>query len=541
MSNKKAKKNVEEPKTKKNLLKDFFYLEQDKKKPNYFELITTAFLYVFLSSFALIISRKVYGDMTETKLYTLIAMFSIWLIIMIFGFVEKIRSKKANTLYFKQAAKNLSVTDIALIAYMLIAFISALISEYRHVAFVGVEARNEGYLMQLMYIAIFFMISRSYIHKLELKIFALASIPVALLGILQLNGYYVGRITYDITTQGTSFLTTLGNIDVVSTYLVTPIMLFTVLYCQSKEKFWRILYLASAAICFYFSIMIGVDSGYVGMAAAIFFMFPFIAKDRISASRMFQMLSVFLFVIYLEDQIAQIGNRNFTLFSKPFSEIMFLAAVACLVTSAIIFFIGRYIKIEKKFIWPVTYFVIAFVAAFIVIKKIMAMEEPQGSSVMLVLYQFGQILNGNIDDSFGSNRIYAWRVVWGFFKEKPILGHGPDTVFDLWLREEYQYSMKEFNVYFDKSHNDYLQVLVTTGLLGFISYLTFQFSLLVRSFKKFNQPLVIALVTASICFCVQAFFNIGVPIVAPYGWIIFGMLASVLRKKDELDEQEMGV
>ena len=115
--------------------------------------------------------------------------------------------------------------------------------------------------------------------------------------------------------------------------------------------------------------MIGVDSGYVGMAAAIFFMFPFIAKDRISASRMFQMLSVFLFVIYLENQIAQIGNRNFTLFSKPFSEIMFLAAVACLVTSAIIFFIGRYIKIEKKFIWPVTYFVIAFVAAFIVIKR----------------------------------------------------------------------------------------------------------------------------------------------------------------------------
>lgn len=84
-------------------------------------------------------------------------------------------------------------------------------------------------------------------------------------------------------------------------------------------------------------------------------------------------------------------------------------------------------------------------------------------------------------------------------------------------------------------------MLVTTGLLGFISYLTFQFSLLVRSFKKFNQPLVIALVTASICFCVQAFFNIGVPIVSPYGWIIFGMLASVLRKKDGLDEQEMGV
>ena len=100
------------------------------------------------------------------------------------------------------------------------------------------------------------------------------------------------------------------------------------------------------------------------------------------------------------------------------------------------------------------------------------------------------------------------------------------------MREEHIYSMAKYNTYFDKAHNDYLQVLVTTGILGLISYLAFQFSLLIRSLKKFDEPLVIALVTASICFCAQAFFNIGVPIVAPYGWIVFGMLASVLRKKE---------
>jgi hypothetical protein len=396
----------------------------------------------------------------------------------------------------------------------------------------GVEARNEGFLMQLMYVSMFFIISRTYVHKLELKIFALASIPVALLGILQINGYYVGKLTYNILTQGKSFLTTLGNIDVVSTYLVTPIMIFTVLYCQSKEKFFRILYLASAGICFYFSILIGVDSGYVGMVVAIAFMFPFIAKDRISATRMFHMISLFLFLIYLENQIAKIGTRNFVFFEKPLSNILFLGAIVALIISAIIYFIGKFIKIEKKFIWPVTYYVIAAIAIYFIIKKILAMPEPVDSSVMLVLYQFGQILKGNIQDEFGSNRIYSWRVVYNFFKEKPIIGHGPDTVFDLWMREEHVYSMAKYNTYFDKAHNDYLQVLVTTGILGLISYLAFQFSLLIRSLKKFDEPLVIALVTASICFCAQAFFNIGVPIVAPYGWIVFGMLASVLRKKE---------
>lgn len=533
MGKEKAKNNFDESNTKKNLIKDFFYLEQDKKKATHFELITTAFLYVFLATFALIISNKIYGDITETKFYTLISMFGIWLILMILGLIEKIRAKNINTLYFKEAIKDLSVTDIALIAYMIVALISAIFSEYQHTAFLGLPARNEGYLMQLLYVSMFFMISRTYINKLELKIFAVASIIVALLGILQVNGYYVGRITYDITTQGTSYLTTLGNIDIVSTYLVTPIMLFTVLYCQSKEKFWRLLYFASAGICFYFSILIGVRSGYVGMAVAIGFMFPFIAKDRLSASRIFQIASLFLALIYLEDQISKIGTRNFILFDKPFSNLVFLGVIGCILVSALIFFVGKFIKLNKKFIWPLVYFTLVGIAIIVVIKKIMVMPEPTGSPIKLILYEFGQILNGNIQDDFGSSRIYSWRVIFDFFKEKPILGHGPDTVFDLWMRKEYIYSMEKYKVYFDKAHNDYLQVLVTTGILGLLSYLTFQFSLLIRSFKKFDQPLVIALATASICFCAQAFFNIGVPIVSPYGWIIFGMLASILRKKEE--------
>ena len=267
---------------------------------------------------------------------------------------------------------------------------------------------------------------------------------------------------------------------------------------------------------------------------ALGFMFPFIAKDRLSASRIFQIASLFLLLLYLEDQISKIGTRNFVIFDKPFSELIFIGAIACLLISVFIYFVGKHIKLDKKFIWPLTYFILVAVAVVVVIRKIMVMPEPtKGRSFAIVLYQFGQILNGNIQDNFGSNRIYSWRVIFNFFKEKPIFGHGPDTVFDLWMRKEYIYSMEKYKVYFDKAHNDYLQVLVTTGILGLTSYLTFQLSLLIRAFKKFEQPLIIALVTASICFCAQAFFNIGVPIVSPYGWIIFGMLASVLRKKEE--------
>ncbi|MFA7673428.1 MAG: O-antigen ligase family protein [Clostridia bacterium] len=537
MSNKKKSKPTAEKEVKENFLKKIFTSVHDKKKMSYCELMTCGFLYIFLASFALIISNEVYGDITETKLYALIAMFGVWVILMFYGIVEKVRAKTLNSLYFKDSVKNLTVTDIALISYTLVAFLSSILSEYKTTSFLGLEGRNEGFLMQLMYISMFFMLSKFYVNKYELKIFAAASIIVAFIGILQINGYYVGKITYNITEYGTSYLTTLGNIDVVSTYLVTPIMLFTVLYCQSSEKIWRLLYFASAGMCFYFSILIGVDSGYVGMLAGLGIMFPFIAKDRISATRIFQMLAMFLSMIYLEDQISQIGTRNFVLFENPFSSIVFLGILACLAISAVIYFVGKHITVSKKCIWPIAYFLCVCMAGIVLIKKVLGMTtEPTDSSIKIALYQLGQILKGNLVDEYGSNRVYAWRVIYSFFKEKPIIGHGPDTVMDLWMREEYVYSMQKYNTYFDKAHNDYLQVLVTTGILGLVSYLTFQFSLLIRSFKKFNDPLVIALVTASICFCAQAFFNIGVPIVSPYGWILFGMLASVIRNKKDTEK-----
>jgi hypothetical protein len=225
MGKKKTVKKTEKKNTKKDLIKDFFYLEQDTKKLTYFEIVTTAFLYVFLSSFALIVSDKIYENITATKLYALISMFGIWFILMCVGLLEKIRSKKVNAEYFKQAVKNLSVTDIALIAYTLVAFISAILSEYREVAFIGDKARNEGFLIQLMYISMFFMLSRTYVHKLELKIWALASMPVALIGILQLNGYYAGKFTYDIEQiPGLNLFSVGKDINIIAEQALVPVI-----------------------------------------------------------------------------------------------------------------------------------------------------------------------------------------------------------------------------------------------------------------------------------------------------------------------------
>ncbi len=536
---KKSKKSSEKELKFNQLIKSIFTPIHDLRKQSYFEIATSAFLYLFLSSFALIISKNAYADITATKLYTLIAMFGLWLILLIVGFVDKIKEKQVNLAYFKGAVRNVSVTDIALISYTLIAFISAIFSEYRYSAFMGVKARNEGFLIQLLYISTFFILSRTYVNKWELKIFAAASIPVSLLGIMQINGYYVGAITYDITRYGRSFISTIGNIDVVSTYLVVPIILFTVMYCQSKEKFWRFLYMAAAGFAFYLVILMKVRSGFVGMIGSVGLMFPFIAKDRISASRIFQMFSLLAFLVYLEGQIAGIGTRDFVFFKDFWSDLFFLGAMGFLVISLTILFVGKYVKVEKKFIWPVFYYALAIVAGLGVVKYAMSMEtRPPRRSVMTILYEMGQILKGNISDDFGSSRIYAWKVGYRFFKEKPILGHGPDTIRDLWMIEEYKVSMERSNVIFDKLHNDYLQVLVTTGILGLVSYLTFQVSLFFRSFKKFDQPLVVALATTGLCFCGQAVFNIGVPIVSPYGWIIFGMLAALLvdHKERKIEE-----
>ena len=85
------------------------------------------------------------------------------------------------------------------------------------------------------------------------------------------------------------------------------------------------------------------------------------------------------------------------------------------------------------------------------------------------LYEASQVLHGNLDDSFGSGRIYIWRNVLELVPERLLFGGGPET---LALRMEAAFERYDpelgilIHSAIDVAHNEYLNVLVNQGLLA---------------------------------------------------------------------------
>lgn len=70
-------------------------------------------------------------------------------------------------------------------------------------------------------------------------------------------------------------------------------------------------------------------------------------------------------------------------------------------------------------------------------------------------------------------RFEGWRVAWSAFLERPFLGHGPGTFGSVFRQRKTEAFVKAhgFGLYHEDAHNDWLQALATTGLVGLLAYL----------------------------------------------------------------------
>ena len=77
--------------------------------------------------------------------------------------------------------------------------------------------------------------------------------------------------------------------------------------------------------------------------------------------------------------------------------------------------------------------------------------------------------------------------------------------------------------FYDKVHNEYLQILITEGIFCLISYLVMYGIICIRGMKNSFKNKEIYLLLPVIGYLVQAFFNISVIEVAPIFFIALGL------------------
>ena len=151
------------------------------------------------------------------------------------------------------------------------------------------------------------------------------------------------------------------------------------------------------------------------------------------------------------------------------------------------------------------------------------------------VYEFSQVLHGNVSDSFGSSRIRIWRECLALFGERPVLGGGPDTL-SLRLDLTFTRYIEELDftrvTYVDNAHNEYLGYLINLGVVGMTAYLAimaFSFVRLVRSRHGTGEKT--AFGCAVVCYWIQSFFGLGLCVVAPFLWILWALFESGENKK----------
>lgn len=132
------------------------------------------------------------------------------------------------------------------------------------------------------------------------------------------------------------------------------------------------------------------------------------------------------------------------------------------------------------------------------------------------------IMEKDTEYNYGSSRLKLWKNLIPTAKQYYLIGAGLDNLKVVFPRDK--------GLIYDKAHNVYLQILITNGVFALIAYCLLCLIIFIKGFKL-KDNFYIALYIAFVGYCVQAFANISVIDVAPYFFIILGLLYS---KDDEI-------
>ena len=429
------------------------------------EWITDKFIIVMLAVFPLWTGFEGYANITFSKFLFFVIATGLWLLFFIIG------SAVGGEL------PTIRSGGWAVLALAAAAFISAAFSPYGTDVIMG-AGRYDGLVSLFLYGCIFLGVS-AYARPKPLYVWCLAfSITVCcVVSLLQLLGHnplnlFPGDMDYfgHGIQYSAEFLGNIGNVDVFATLLCVTVPLLLGAYVTSNEKLSAWL-LPPAAFALFIAMESGVSSAKAGLAAGF------------------------------------ILGTVVLLRKRWLKKLLVVAAVAAV---SIILAMN-----------------VAFTENGVVLGS--ASVQPQaGATDTSTSYEIGQILHGHFEDSYGSGRIGIWRQLLEVYPERPVFGGGPGTVSD---RIDIEYSRhveetgKTLRTRVDNAHNEYLGYLMDDGALGLAAYLTLIILTLVRWIKR-RKTRLSAFGCGLASYWAQSFFGLGLCLVLPVVWLIWGLMWS---------------
>jgi len=425
------------------------------------------------------------------------------------------------------------LADWAILGFAIVTLLSALFSPFKGLTdvWIGIpepEGRYDGAITQFLYVAVFLIVSHWYKpQKRHFILFGVSASLIGLIGILQFYSldflklwpndipkYHVENY-FDIF-----FRSTLGNVDIVSTYVCVAILLCGFLYIRMQ---WdgNLLWLVASALNFWLMDLSGAYSGRVGVLVTMVLAIPFIVENLKVLGRALILFSSWVAAYALQKMFYEVLITHISAFSGliPF----LIVFVILLVVGIILVRRGKESDNNGPVRWKrgVILIALCIVVGLVGVEVLGKRDENTGSKNLIA--DARDVLHGDIRDELGTNRVYIWRNALSVYPKHPLIGTGPDTFYQAFPPEAHM----RYGENYDKAHNEYIQILICQGILGLICYLVFLVSSFLKSVPKaFKNPMLMAVLAAFIGYCAQAIFNISLPIASQLLWVFAGMLAN---------------
>jgi len=429
-----------------------------------------------------------------------------------------------------------SAVDIAVLCFFICAVISAAASPYFAETINAEIARNNGLILLLAYTLVYLCLSRMYFYKgYVIAAYLIFSCIVALLTII--NFFYIdpiGIFNGYPEEIAVDFGSTIGNKNTIAAFmsLFTPV---TVMISVVSDKKWMRI-LGRLSLVFAYAAALCANSGSVilGLAVAIPIMAAFSARELLYLKRFFLAMTILFasgwvlrfFSLMMDDR--QKGFefiQNFLIYSP----LTLIPLVMCALLTLLLYALQLRGTPYPARLLPVILFSLTAVGVLGLIGAIIYFTKADTASE---LGSFDRLLR--FDDRWGTHRGFMWihsmeeYVKFDFFRK--LFGAGPDMTIKVLAPYFAELQSRFGDGYTDCAHNEYINYLLTQGALGLLSYLTILGAVCLRAYRRAkSNPMGLVLISAILCYAVQATVNLYTPIVTPILFLFVAMTESMNR------------
>lgn len=523
----------------------------------FLEMMTAIFVFIMLTIYPLFYHNK-YFDMGDSKFAFFETVSIVFMASLLIGSVMWLFANLKHKSFIEVIKKN-SVTDWFALGYLAVSYISFILSEDKKMAFFGFGGWNMGFLSQLLFVLIYFYVSKCWKWSPSTLIAGLiaAFITYFLAVVMRFGfdplGMYENLNPVDIE----KFVSTLGQTTWYSSYAVLLLPLGIFYYMNDEKKWIKIfsgifIFLGGMSLC-----TTNCDSAYIayGFIMLAFFWFALESNDKF-----IKFLDVASFILiscrvvgllqdlFPERQVQLItGEEKISKFITH-SSLMLILLIVFVVLDIVL----RYMTIsdekkrkDKPTIDISKFKIVRVIAVALVVIGLIAVVILINLTTNHKLPAFLEKLYGVdffiFNDLWGNARGFNWTAAITAFKNAGVkdlfVGVGPDC-FDVAMTK---YCAEEVRVFWKGlhlacAHNEFLNLLVTEGLLGIFTYLGIMVSSFIRCAKVgVKEPAAVMIMAVIVSYIGHNFFCYQQCLCTPFLFIFMGMGELIIRetKKSE--------